>query len=521
MQAYRKVNRKVMNMQPRKTFWTTWRFRLSAILTSASALIPLMTAVGFAQLADSPWPMFGHDLKHTGQSPLVGAQSPDLKWSFATGGPVSSPVIAKDGTVYATDGNLWALNPNGTLKWTFRTAELISSSAAVSADGTVYVMTNVSSIYPGSLLAVTPEGGLKWRFPMGQSGHGDPAIGDDGTIYVGSSQDLYAITSGGALKWKFRIGGWVSSAAVGSDGTVYVGSHDAGLYAVNADGTLRWKFATSGPAGCPAIAADGTVYVGSYEGAPFGSGHGCLYAVRADGSRRWTFPTRDWIFTCPGVASDGTVYVGSRDGNLYALTEDGSLRWRFATGVPGPSSPAIGRDGVVYVGSPHGHLLAIGPDGILQWSFAADAADSSPPGGVSAPVIGTDETVYVGSGDGNVYAIQAGAVSVMPKVSVAPKSLEFGCVLLGDTATKTVRISNDGTQPVEIISVRASAPAFSVGLSFPRVIAPGKSLAVPVTFCPAEGFVYGAVLRIEIGWGGTRTIGVRLSGTGLRPPGLR
>ena len=68
-------------------------------------------------LADSPWPMVLHDPQHTGRSPYNGPSIPALKWSYATGGGVSIPSIAPDGTVYIASKGLYALTTNGILKW--------------------------------------------------------------------------------------------------------------------------------------------------------------------------------------------------------------------------------------------------------------------------------------------------------------------------------------------------------------------------------------------------------------------
>uniref|UniRef100_UPI003467EF7C Cell surface protein n=1 Tax=synthetic construct TaxID=32630 RepID=UPI003467EF7C len=77
------------------------------------------------------------------------------------------------------------------------------------------------------LYAINPNGKLKWKFETGGSVHSSPAIGQDGTIYVGSNDHyLYAINPNGKLKWKFETGGSVhSSPAIGQDGTIYVGSN--------------------------------------------------------------------------------------------------------------------------------------------------------------------------------------------------------------------------------------------------------------------------------------------------------
>src|SRR6266478_2888464 len=52
----------------------------------------------------------------------------------------SSPGVAPDGTIYfgTWAGKLWALNPNGSNKWTFTTHVEIRSSPAIGADGTIY-----------------------------------------------------------------------------------------------------------------------------------------------------------------------------------------------------------------------------------------------------------------------------------------------------------------------------------------------------------------------------------------------
>jgi len=100
------------------------------------------TGLCFAQLADSPWPMRGHDAKHTGQSPYKGPKFANLKWQFETGGSVySSPAIGSDGMVYvgSYDDNLYAINPDGSMKWKFMTGSWVSSSPVISSDGTVYV----------------------------------------------------------------------------------------------------------------------------------------------------------------------------------------------------------------------------------------------------------------------------------------------------------------------------------------------------------------------------------------------
>ncbi len=91
--------------------------------------------------------------------------------------------------------------------------------------------------FSGNLDALNPNGTLLWTYPTGSYIEGSPVIGPDGTIYVGSYNDnLYAINPNGTLKWKYNTGGQLfcyEGMAIGSDGTIYVGSLNGKLYAIN------------------------------------------------------------------------------------------------------------------------------------------------------------------------------------------------------------------------------------------------------------------------------------------------
>jgi len=111
------------------------------------------------------WFMFGHDPQHTRRSPFTGPATAALKWSYTTGGEVSSsPAIGADGTVYvgSYDDKLYAFNPDGSLKWFYTTGADVTCSPAIGADGTVYVGSN-----DGKLYAINPDGSPKWAYTAG------------------------------------------------------------------------------------------------------------------------------------------------------------------------------------------------------------------------------------------------------------------------------------------------------------------------------------------------------------------
>lgn len=71
----------------------------------------------------SPWPMFGRNPYHNGNSPFTGPGNNSLRWSYRTGATVTSAVLSVDGTIYTAssgDGSLFAINSDGSLKWKFR-----------------------------------------------------------------------------------------------------------------------------------------------------------------------------------------------------------------------------------------------------------------------------------------------------------------------------------------------------------------------------------------------------------------
>jgi outer membrane protein assembly factor BamB len=53
--------------------------------------------------------------------------------------------------VGSNDNNLYAINPDGSLKWSYTTGDLVQSSPAIGADGTVYV-----GSWDGNLYAFGP-----------------------------------------------------------------------------------------------------------------------------------------------------------------------------------------------------------------------------------------------------------------------------------------------------------------------------------------------------------------------------
>jgi hypothetical protein len=189
-------------------------------------------------------------------------------------------------------------------------------------------------VYIGSeddyLYALNPDGSLKWRYQTGYSVSSSPAIGSDGTVYVGSCDDyLYALNPDGSLKWGYQTGSYVdSSPAIGSDGTVYVGSYDSYLYALNPDGSLKWRCQTGDRVySSPAIGSDGTVYVGSgdwYLYAFHLQSQGALYGMVRNMATDLGAPVTLWVSPTNTLSSAGGYYSLIRDPGTYNLVVSNS-----------------------------------------------------------------------------------------------------------------------------------------------------------------------------------------------------
>jgi len=165
-----------------------------------------------------------------------------LKWRISTGWISGSPAVGPDSTIYLPVlSELWAISSDGVIKWRLgdlpcRTNDWRGiTPIAIAPDGTVYLGNCL-------LYAVSPNGELKWQFELPIEWLNTPNIGSDGTIYIGSYSGsysgegggVYAINADGTLKWKYThpesFGAFLGS-SLGSNGTLYVVSDVGGLYA--------------------------------------------------------------------------------------------------------------------------------------------------------------------------------------------------------------------------------------------------------------------------------------------------
>jgi len=313
--------------------------------------------------------------------------------------------VATDGTIYiGSTAALYAITNSGGIasnKWTFGAglSPDFSGSAAVAADGTIYFVGGASN----ALFAVNPDGTQKWTFFAGGGG-GTPAIGLDNTVYFQAYTGLCAVASSGTMKWCLPVGGSgnFSSPVLGPSETIYLLSQQPGkLYAVDTTGAQKWANELAGsPAGLPAIGSGGIIY----------ASEGTLYAFAPEGTNLWALDSQLSLDGPPAVDGSGTIYVSANGSHtLYAVAPSGQLMWQalYSSSKLVPSTaPAIDAAGTIWY-CVSNSIVALNPQGQVIWTLFAGYDPQGFYYAGTSPAIGPDGTLYAALNT-KLYAIATG-----------------------------------------------------------------------------------------------------------------
>ncbi len=405
--------------------------------------------------------MSRHDAQNTAFADLAAPESPRPRaWSFGASGRVwsyqpglsvwSSPAVGElDGravvAVGSYDHNLYLLDAaDGELRWRYATGGPINATPLFWRDPTGATTLFVAST-DRLLYALDAETGERrfvhavesYRPTLGGARLASPAlgrVGDAAALFLphwvwdrslAHNAQAAALTAlspeSGALLWRRELGDNELTAPVvlrrPEGDLIFVGSSNGNLYALAAaDGALRWQQteldAVRAP---PAIAwlPDGPRVLMASK---FGTLR-CLDAVT--GAELWRYRTGDWVTASPMVINAlgrPLVVVGSYDRSLYALDLlSGAAVWRaFARGGIHASAawaPLATRPLVVTAAWDHHLHVVEARDGAAVGEIYAgrplwDAVGLEQNAGAS-PVVarfGGELVVYHGSYDGRLYA---------------------------------------------------------------------------------------------------------------------
>ncbi len=198
------------------------------VLLSATVLGQMLPAYSVSDDSDE-WPMYRHDLNHSG-------------FSFS-----SAP-------------------SNDSVRWVYNTTSEVNSSPAV-ANGRVIV-----GCSNGEVVAFSKVTGKRlWTYDTngGQNSiWSSPAI-DSGKVFIGSRNNkLFCLNEiDGSFVWSYTTGNDVDSSPAVKDGKVFFISNDGNIYCLNIDdGSVAWTYTCSesdkDSFSSPAV-VDDMLYVGS------------------------------------------------------------------------------------------------------------------------------------------------------------------------------------------------------------------------------------------------------------------
>ncbi len=376
------------------------------------------TDITWPSLADSPWPMFHHDPQSTGRSPYVGPRKGKIKWIFTPGGSIyNSIAIGPDSTIYfptcnETEGNksaLYAVLPNGSLKWKVWLPLGSESQPIVLVDGSI-VVSNGTSIY-----FINPDDGSTMRqIDFGSINISTYLnIGTDGTLYFTAEEGhLYAVSQQGDILWNIQTDEQFHgyNFPISPDGsTIYIFTRKdyqsvSHLCAIQTDnGHIKWKHHIGEQQNTlysPLIDSDGNIYYGTFH---LGDSTG-FYALSPQGHIKWYYP--GVVSNEPTIDYDGNIFFDS--GTLNSVDHSGNLRWQKNVGT-NKTTYICDREGVVYAFSTDKvKISAIDNKGVFLWQINLESFISR----IAAPAIGYDGTLYFGTypsqgqGKAGLYAIE-------------------------------------------------------------------------------------------------------------------
>jgi hypothetical protein len=263
----------------------------------------------------------------------------------------------------------------------------------------------------------------------------------------------------------FSISGLSIPATVAPNSSTTIGVSFAPTSTTGSSGNI--SFTDNGPSGSQSISLTGS-------------------AVAANAS----------LTATPGSYNFGSVAVGSNSTQAITLTNTGSALITV-------NSATAGGTGFGVSGIAAGQTIAAGGNVTFTANFTPSTTGTSS-GTVTIASTATNSPLTIAlSGTGTQAALSAN-----------PSSINFGSILVGNTASVSATLTNSGTANLSISSASASGTGFRMGALTPQTLTPGATATFTVTFAPtASGVASGSVSVVSTAPGSPLLISLTGNGT--------
>lgn len=352
----------------------------------------------------------------TRQSKFRGIQKPYVKWKvpYKHNEGSSSIIIGRNGVIYygTGEGTLYAVDRSGKILWKFQAKDPLCTPT-ISRDGTIIVGSigdwESENQY---LYAINPDGTQKWSYLIDDSIESSiaPVIDHEGNIYVVTDGfKLIALSENGEFKWEIKrpVSIWLTPIIINT-GNIITSSFDNMMFSLNSDGTEQWSVPidqyTIGT--LPVIDSNGSIFVNVNLNL---EDRMRLVAFNLDGTIQsvFTLPEGD-IWTGPALGNNGILYVGANYFRLVAIDPIKGIQWEAQLDGFIHYPPIIDSDGVIYVCTTkevrekhETWLYAMNPDGTQKWLFKVKGEGED-------FALGSNGTIYLKTYEenkGHLYAI--------------------------------------------------------------------------------------------------------------------
>ncbi|MBE0572404.1 MAG: PQQ-binding-like beta-propeller repeat protein [Ignavibacteriaceae bacterium] len=415
-----------------------WVLLLISLLLTGLAYPQQQHHIPWPSLADSPWPNTRGDAQATGRSKYVGPSTPNVIlrkdmpfgilhgpvigysddlfvgtrafrgftgdtvnffysldkmgnniWTFITEGTrpnVAGATIAIDGTIYfsslgysnLTGGGLYALNPDGTVKWQNEkfVYTYFTRFIPIGKDYNLY-MPFIDTLYileplSGNTINSIPAPNITDHDIVFSTG-GDTIFYFTGRIFTTDSKKLNATTVWGEHLWSVEFH-WNThnrgTPVVDNENRIYIFAEDTPsdkfLYCINPNGTINWKYPLDSNENyenysSPTIDSNGNIIFPSSKFVSPNADSGYITSLDYNGNPNWKISIGhywdDGAFINSGLVCDaqGKIYCGSSYGistNFWCIDNNGTILWKLdLEGYEYDTSPAINSEGTLYIGT--------------------------------------------------------------------------------------------------------------------------------------------------------------------------